>query len=109
MNFYNPYVYTLPQTARVGTNLLGKLTGSANGLSFGNILNGTQKTLNIINQAIPIIKEATPMIRNAKTMFKIANEFKKVDTPNVSIESNNTKKIEMEPAKTNESGPTFFL
>ena len=108
MNFYNPYFYSLPQTTTPSLGLLGRVANSTRGLSLGTIVNGTQKTLNIINQAIPIIKEASPMMQNAKTMFKIANEFKKVDTPvNESVKQENleTKQTEI----SNENGPIFFL
>src|SRR5574344_2171483 len=76
---YNPYYFTpyaIPQVSRgLFIGLLGK------GISFSSILSGTQKTLNIVNQAIPMVKQVTPMFKNAKTMFKVMNEFKKVDTP----------------------------
>lgn len=103
MNFYNPYLYALPQ----GPSILGieRLTNLTKGFSIGSFINGTQKTLNIINQVIPIIKEASPMVKNAKTMFKIANEFKKSDIKNPPKEENITI-----PEKTiNNQGPTFFL
>ena len=113
MNFYNPYFYSLPGMSSPGIGTLGRLASSTRGLSLGSIISGTQKTLNIINQAIPIIKEASPMMRNAKTMFKIANEFKKVDTPNVQPTeniSNIAEQTENNSQTTiSESGPTFFL
>ena len=33
-------------------------------LNFNNILDGTQKTLNIVNQAIPLIYQVKPLIGN---------------------------------------------
>jgi len=79
MNYYpyfNGLPYVAPTAARTGifSNLL-------KGINFGSILNGTQKTLGIINQAIPLVKQAKPVLNNAKTMFRVMNEFKKVDTP----------------------------
>ena len=98
MNYYNPYfnVYPYMNTApKIG--LFSRIFGNFN---FGNLLSGTQKTLNIINQSIPIIKQAKPVINNAKTMFKVMNEFKKDNRT-----TNNTKIIE----KSNISNsPTFF-
>ena len=65
MNYYNPY-FTINQTVpNYG------LSGIFNRFNLSSILNGTQKTLNIINQTIPVIKQAKPVITNAKTMFKI--------------------------------------
>lgn len=115
MNFYNPYLYSLPLSAQNASGLgaLGRLAGGARGLSLGSIISGTQKTLNIINQAIPIIKEASPMMRNAKTMFKIASEFKKADSNpvdnNVSNQTNIEETIETKSNFRSEGGPTFFL
>lgn len=114
MNFYNPYFYSLPGMSSPGIGTLGRLASSTRGLSLGSIISGTQKTLNIINQAIPIIKEASPMMRNAKTMFKIANEFKKIDTPTTNqteeINNSNEEAVTNEQRKNiSESGPTFFL
>ena len=42
-------------------------------IKWGTILDGTSKTLNVINQAIPVVYQVKPMIDNAKTMFKVAN------------------------------------
>ena len=36
--------------------------------NFGEILNKTQKTLNVINQAIPIFYQIKPLWNNAKTI-----------------------------------------
>ena len=67
MNFYNPYLYSIP--ASTSTGLLSKL-------SFGSILSGTTKALNFVNQAIPVVKQVSPLVKNAKTMFRVMNEFK---------------------------------
>lgn len=114
MNFYNPYFYSLPlNSPSAGLGSVGRLAGGARGLSLSSIISGTQKTLNIINQAIPIIKEASPMMRNAKTMFKIANEFKKVDNPKssevIKTSDSTTQNETVEKQSINEGGPTFFL
>jgi len=58
------------------------------GFNFSGFLDGTQKTLGVINQAIPIVNQVKPMVRNARTMFKIAGELKKpseaINTTNIS-------------------------
>lgn len=49
-------------------------------LNINNILDGTQKTLNIVNQAIPIFYQIKPLIANTKTLLnltKIINEPEK--------------------------------
>lgn len=117
MNYYNPYFIMNP--ARPQTYGLSSLISK---LNLSNILNGTQRTLNIINQAIPIIKEAAPMMKNAKTMFKVMNEFKKIDTPKKTKLAPIQKSSKTESHKITENnkksnnkyineyeGPTFFI
>lgn len=95
MNYYNPYFYTMPYVEQPG--LFSRLF---NGLSFGKILNGTERALNFANQAIPLVKQVKPMIGNAKTMFKIMNEFKRSET----VKQNTINKNE----NYNNNGPRFF-
>ena len=106
-----PYYNMASTTSRSG--IFSRLLG---GVNFGNILNTTQKTLNIINQAIPVIKQAQPVIKNAKTMFKVMNEFKRDDVPaktNQTIENKNiintSNENNIKPDKFSKEGPTFFI
>lgn len=90
MNYYDPYFYTIPNNlvnTNTRTGILSRLFGR--NITFGGILNGTQKVLNFANQAIPLVKQVRPMIGNAKTMFKLMNEFKKVEKSNNKITSTN--------------------
>ena len=101
--------------------LFSRLLGGASGIKWSSILNGTQKTLNILNQGIPLVRQASPLMKNAKTMFRLMNEFKKVDTPttaSVGSVSNdvvsNIKPDPLEPVVSNvtssaNEGPTFFI
>ncbi len=117
MNYYNPYYMMTPMTSPARPGLFGLLSrGAGRSFSLSSIINGTQKTLGLVNQAIPIVKQVTPIMRNAKTMFKVMNEFKKVDTPTNGSSNNNIKTSEN--AEINEatsqhnsvsSGPTFFV
>lgn len=89
MNYYNPYFYTMPyQQPGIFTRLF-------NGLSFGKILNGTERAINFANQAIPLVKQVKPIIGNAKTMFRIMNEFKRNETVNlpktINVDTNGPK------------------
>ena len=107
MNYYNPYYFVNPQGISSPSLFSGLFKGN---LNFSTILNGTQKTLGLVNQAIPIIKEAAPMFRNAKTMFKVMNEFKKIDAPstnNQDVKSNVEE--EHKNYNQNDGGPTFFI
>ena len=124
MNYYNPYYmmapYTSLATAPARGGLLSNLIGGIRGISWGSILNNTQRTLGIINQAIPVVKQVTPVMKNARTMFRVMNEFKKVDeqptTSNsqtvtnekeVQNENNYTPNTQTSIQYTNE--PTFFI
>ena len=127
MNYYNPYFGASPYTPTLGNIAGGTSSGGLLKRIFGggkisSFINGTQKTLNIINQAIPIVKQVSPVMKNAKTMFKVMNEFKRVDAPsskssnninsNVSNNVNNTKIESIEEISnitSNNNGPTFFL
>ena len=43
--------------------------------SWSNFLDGTQKTLGVINQAIPIVYQIKPVFNNARAIFRIADEL----------------------------------
>ena len=118
MNYYNPYFFSTPtslyQTPRIG--LLSRLFGSS-GVTFGGILNGTQRVLSFANQAIPFVKQVRPIIGNAKTMFKVMNEFKRSEKLTNNNTVNNTKNnsayrqantVQNNYISTDE-GPTFFM
>lgn len=120
MNYYMPYFNMVPN---VIPSTIGKSTSKGlfsrliGGLNWSSILNNTQKTLGIVNQAIPMVKQISPVMKNAKTMFRVMNEFKKVDIPTTSnsettnITTNNldeSRTIVVEN-KVYDGGPTFFI
>jgi len=119
VNYYNPYYMMAPMTA-ARPGLFSFLSrGAGRGFSLSTIINGTQKTLGLVNQAIPIVKQVTPVMKNAKTMFRVMNEFKKVDAPTSDV-TNTSSSVEdsvstSESASTEENnyvsngGPTFFV
>ena len=102
MNYYNPYIGSFPYFSTTINNSTLPSSGGVfknlfNSKNLGTFINGTQKTLNIINQAIPIVKQVSPVMKNAKTMFKVMNEFKRVDNvpqPNISNNIENQKQKE---------------
>lgn len=53
--------------------LLSKGLSLTKAINWSALLDGTQKTLGIINQAIPVFYQVKPIINNTKTLFKIAN------------------------------------
>ncbi len=113
MNYY-PYYTGIPITNFAPIARGGGLRSLFGGIKWNSILSGTQKTLGIVNQAIPIIKQAGPVINNAKTMFRVMNEFKKVDSPPITNNSNNVVTKDEQPINNvnntdkSQNGPVFF-
>jgi len=124
VNYYNPYFSPIAYTPSLGAasnvssskGLFSSLFGGGKLTSF---INGTQKTLNIINQAIPLVKQVSPVVKNAKTMFKVMSEFKKVDKPTTVLTNNergiddinetNISSNNKQYKNLNDNGPTFFI
>lgn len=115
MNYYMPYFNMYPNmitptlNTTTSSGILSRLLGK--NLNLSNILNNTQKTLGIVNQAIPMFKQVSPIVKNAKTMFKVMNEFKKEEPSNTSnqqVEKIDNKQ-ETQLKNDNNIGPTFFL
>ena len=82
--------------------------------SWGSLLNGTQKTLNIINQAIPVFYQVKPIWNNAKTMFRVIGEMGKINNSNnnnrgnTSTTNTNTTTVNNQTA-TVDNNPKFFI
>jgi len=119
MNYYNPYYMLAPMTA-TRPGLFGLLSrGAGRGITLSSIINGTQRTLGLVNQAIPLVKQVTPVMKNAKTMFRVMNEFKKVDAPaNTPVNTNSSTDANISPNESvsveentyvSNGGPTFFV
>lgn len=84
------------------------------GLTFGKVLSGISKTLNVANQVIPLYREAKPMITNAKTILSALKEFNtssntKTNTNNTSINQLQNKKETSVERRITASNPRFFL
>ena len=97
MNFYNPYFYSIPTESGI-SSLISKI-------SLSSIINGTSKTLNLVNQAIPVVKQVSPLMKNLKTIFSVVNEFKKSNEENTDV----IKKDDNLKFKSTNNGPTFFV
>ena len=77
--------------------------------NFNKVLEGTQKTLGIINQAIPVIYQVKPLFDNIKTAFKVANIINK-DSKDVNSSSNKNQQETIKKEKVELSNsPTYFL
>ena len=101
-NYYNPYITRIPNYMNYNmyNNFPKKALfgGLFSKFSLSKFINGTNKTLNVINQAIPIYKQVKPIIGNAKTMFKVMS----------AVKSNDTKPAIKETVLSN-NNPTFFV
>ena len=121
MNYYMPYFNMVPSaiTPMIGSSTSkGFFSKLLNGINWGSILNNTQKTLGIVNQAIPMVKQISPVMKNAKTMFKVMNEFKRIDSPIATNNSSNSNLIPEQRSTAEQrneyngiydGGPTFFV
>lgn len=108
MNYYNQFPYNNTMYYRMPympqrTSFLKQLFPYK--INFKSIINGTQRTLNFVNQTIPVIEKTKPMFNNARTMLRVMKEFKKVNTPIKTVK--NSKETKKEPI-VNSIGPTFF-
>lgn len=114
-NSFYPYNYGYRNGLFRNFSSLGKR------FNWSSILNNTQKTLNIINQAIPVMYQIKPIYNNAKTVFRVINAVKETtpvkttsenqvkgesSTQENSQTSNNIKK---KAENYGNNSPTFFL
>ncbi len=75
--------------------------------SWNNILNNTQRTLGIINQAIPLIYQVRPLVTNARTLFRVANAINEKDE--ISNEETNESYTNSYKEEKDSNGPIFYL
>lgn len=88
--------------------------------NWSKFLEGTQKTLNVINQAIPVIYQIKPLYENARTALKVVNIINRDEKKNnnkgdntttnttttTNTKTNTNKEIKkVEPS----NSPTYFL
>jgi len=90
----NYYPYNYPKKNNILSNFKN--------IKLSTILDGTQKTLSIINQAIPIIYQIKPIYQNVKTAFKVVNAFKS-DTNKKEEKKENTISV------SSNNGPVYFI
>lgn len=80
--------------------------------NWGNLLNNTQKTLSIINQAIPVFYQVKPIWNNAKTMFRVMGEMGKINNSHSNNSTQNTNTTKATNTNTNDfqnNEPNFFI
>ena len=81
-------------------------------INWNSILNNTQRTLGIINQAIPIVYQVRPLINNARTLFRVASAINSNDDTEEDSNTINNSNYENNTNYENEKdsiGPKFFL
>ena len=104
--YNNPYMYNnFPYQYRSVNGLTKKGMLSSffpSKINWSNLLNNTQKTLNVINQAIPLYYQVKPIYNNAKTMFRMVNALKDDNKENIYQKENDNK-------KNTSTGPVFYL
>lgn len=107
-NQYNPYTtWNMNQNMEFSNTKFSKMQK----INWSGILNNTQKTLGIINQAIPIVYQVRPLFNNARTLFKIAGAINE-ETPKKSTrtnEENNQNDNEQQEYQKEKSNLQFFL
>ena len=65
--------------ATKGAGLIRSLGNGIAGLrsiNWSGLINGTSKTLGVINQTIPLVKQVGPVMNNMKSMLRVASAFK---------------------------------
>ena len=103
-NSFYPY-----QNIGAKTGLFSFFKGKIN---WSTLLNNTQKTLNIINQAIPVFYQVKPMWNNTKTIFKIIGAVKEEEKNASNLRQNKTVQNTnqyIENNYINDNTPNFFL
>lgn len=100
--FPNPYM--MSGTSRVG--LFSKGLSTLKSINWGSLLEGTQKTLGVINQAIPVVYQIKPIVNNARTIFKIAGSMREDTIPTPVQE---TKKESPPVEEKSKNTPIFYI
>lgn len=98
MYYNNPYSFYNPNMGQIARRGIFSSLFSSHNINWSNILNNTQKTLNVINQAIPVYYQVKPIYNNAKTMLRMVNALK----------DDNKENNEIKEKETNHQGPVFF-
>ncbi len=100
--YNNPYMYNNFPYQHTNLNGITKKGLFPSKVNWNNLLNNTQKTLNVINQAIPLYYQVKPIYNNAKTMFRMVSALKDDDKENLYQKDKDNK-------KNTSTGPVFYL
>ncbi len=103
INYINPAVM---QTAIRPKR--GLFKGLSN-IKWGTVLNNTQKTLNVINQAIPVYYQMKPIFGNIKSFSRLMSAFNEEDSSSNKTLENSENTTNISTKKENKNSPTFFI
>ena len=89
----------------------GGLFRGLSNIKWGDVLNNTQKTLNVINQAIPVYYQIKPIFSNVRSLGKLMSIFNEDDTNNThnNNDINKNNNIETTKKENSTNSPTFFI
>ena len=79
------------------------------GIKWGDVLNNTQKTLNVINQAIPVYYQIKPIFSNVKSLGKLMSAFNESDDDTSDTSSLNRNTNQTSKKENSSNSPTFFI
>ena len=96
------YTYSNPGLLRQGLQFFKSV-------KWGSILDGTQKTLGVINQAIPIVYQVKPMVHNMGTLFKIASRLNDSSTPTSPTTTSSIPLTTSTSSNTSYNKPVFYI
>lgn len=93
-------------------SLISKLLNLKDTIKWSELLEGTKKTLDVVNQAIPIYYQVKPIISNAKTLFKVANVINNNTTEVIAENKEKDQseiKEEVSTTSSKNNSPIFYL
>ena len=93
-------------------SLISRLLNLKDTIKWSELLEGTKKTLDVVNQAIPIYYQVKPIISNAKTLFKVANVINNNTTEVIAENKEKDQseiKEEVSTTSSKNNSPIFYL
>ena len=111
---FNPYtnINNIP-FSQIQPNFMPKAKGGLlkgiTNIKWSEVLNNTQKTLNVINQAIPVYYQIKPIFNNVKNFGRLISAFNENDQPNNNVNNNNLNNQNEIKKENSSNSPTFFI
>ena len=96
-----PMMGTSYLPTRGGVGLFRGIANSLRSFNWSGLLNGANKTLNVVNQTIPLVRQAGPMFNNMRSMLRIAKAFGSETNKSNSDNRNNNQVINNDAVTSN--------